>query len=81
MKIFNTKIIEKIFNKNIDDIEPFYIIYNIKNISYDIFMKQDIRFNFLKKNKEKNHIRIIKDSNNNYINLFSNDDDQKEDIL
>jgi hypothetical protein len=81
MKIFNTKIIEKIFNKNINDIEPFYIIYNIKNISYELFMKKDIGFNFLEKNKEKNHIRIIKDSNDNYINLFSNDNDQKEDIL
>lgn len=74
--IINIKIIEKIFSKEILNMEPFYIIHTKIKFPYNKFAGKTAMFNFFKKvNNKKNYIRIMQDSNNEYFNIFSIEED------
>jgi len=67
-KIINIKIIEKIFSINfLPDIEPFKIIYNKIDFSYE-----DLANNYnITIPDSKNYIQIMQDNNNKYFNIFN----------
>jgi hypothetical protein len=67
----NFEIINKIFSKIISDFDPLYIKYRNFNGTYDDLMSTTLNFNFYTNSKDNDkYIRIMKDSENNYINIF-----------
>jgi len=70
-KKINVEIIKKIFSKKIYDIDPLYIRYTNLEITYKDLMSKTLNFNFYKISDDNDkYIRIMKDSENNYINIF-----------
>jgi hypothetical protein len=66
-KIFS----KKIFSKKIINIDPLYIKYSELNNKYGDIFSFNLYFNFYTKSKDNDkYIRIMKDSENNYINIF-----------
>jgi hypothetical protein len=67
----NVEIIKKIFSKKISDFDPLYIRYTNLEITYKDLMSKNLNFNFYKTSDDNDkYIRIMKDSENNYINIF-----------
>lgn len=80
-KIINKKIIEKIFNQTDLEAEIFHIIYTKIDTTYEQYFtiedKKKFKFKFFEKDiikNNKNYIRILEDSNNKYINVFTIED-------
>jgi hypothetical protein len=70
-KKINVEIIKKIFSKKITEIDPLYIKYNNFERTYTDLMSITLYFNFYKISDDNDkYIRIMKDSENNYINIF-----------
>jgi hypothetical protein len=70
-KPLNIEIIKKIFSKKITNINPLYIKYSEINNKYVDIFSYNFYFNFYTKSKDNDkYIRIMKDSENNYINIF-----------